>query len=181
MAALGMVVWAAGGWWLAQHPTPVLQDLLGCLLVALWLRPLAQFLRWQGHASLLHRAVGWVAPALLAVAALWSLLAAPGLVRPAPTPVSIAICLIAFCTVGLYAVEQLFRNAPAALREPLRWLCLGIGGLLLGELIVRAQQVALGTVATGLGSWRAPWSVACAGAILLGGAVQRLRQRAHVL
>lgn len=149
VAALATSVWAVGTWLAADASvlTVPLAHFFGIVLLSVWIWQLEPLARWQGQPPWFQRAMRWSGPGVSA-ATLVLILTGPGsdstedLLYARALP--IAGLLLA--TLGLFALEQVYRNAPSTARGAVRWLCLGFGGILVAELVVFAQSLLLGAV-----------------------------------
>src|SRR5690606_8116420 len=72
---------------------------------------------------------------------------------------------LVLAAVGLFALEQAYRNAPEAAASATRWFCLGIGGLFVFELVGLAQMLLVGQTPAELWSARGGIYAVCALAI----------------
>ena len=149
VAALATSVWALGTWWAADAGilTVQLAHFFGIVLLSVWIWQLEPLARWQGQPAWFQRVMRWLGPGA-AAATLVLILIGPGsdsaedLLYARALP--IAGLLLA--TLGLFALEQIYRNAPSTARAAVRWLCLGFGGIFVAELVVFAQSLLLGAV-----------------------------------
>jgi len=146
IAALFTVGWSlmAG---LATHssaPTPALGHLLSLSLVSVWIWQLEPHARWQGLQTRFRLALKYSGAVIVALTLGWMLLAARTGTVPPPTLAMVSLPGLGMCVLGLLAVEQLNRNAPLEARPAMRWLGLGMGGVLLTELASFAGALLLG-------------------------------------
>ncbi len=63
-----------------------------------------------------------------------------------PSLAALSIAGIALCALGLFTIEQVYRNSREEAEVAMRWLGLGVGGLLVTELVVFSQTMLLGQV-----------------------------------
>jgi putative PEP-CTERM system histidine kinase len=149
LAALMTSVWAVGTWLAAgaQLLTVPLAHLFAIMLLSLWVWQLEPLARWQGQPEWFQRVLRW-SGAVISGATV-ALIASGGgsdttdrilYARVLPT----AGLLLA--SLGLFALEQIYRNAPHTARAAVRWLCLGFGGIFVAELVFFAQSLLLGGV-----------------------------------
>ena len=169
LAALVTVIWTAVAWWLTRRGQvdTTLSPILSIALTTVWLLQLESLARWQGLSGWLLGALRWSGAAVFVLAIGWSLLAARGHVPP-PTLGHLSILGMGLCALGLIAIEQVYRNAPATIESAIRWLGLGVGGLLVTELVVFAQALLLTYVPADSWTVRGPIFALCALAIVRG-------------
>ncbi|MEO6080776.1 MAG: XrtA/PEP-CTERM system histidine kinase PrsK [Steroidobacteraceae bacterium] len=146
VAALFMVAWSVAASLAARRdaPDPALAQLLSLSLVGVWIWQLEPYARWQGLPPLLRVALKVSGIAVFAITLSWMVAAARTGWVPAPTLAIVSLLGLGLCVFGLFAIEQLSRNAPVEARPAMRWLGLGIGGILVGELATFAGTLLLG-------------------------------------
>lgn len=154
LAALFTMIWAVVTA-IAFHrgtfdPAPAV--LFSLAIVGLWVWQLDPFARWQGQPPLLRAALQGSGIIVVVVVLGWMVVSARTEWIPAPTLAVISLLGLALCTLGLFAIEQLYRNAPLETLPAMRWLGLGMGGIMLTELVVFAETLLLGSVAVAPGS-----------------------------
>ncbi len=169
VAALGTAIWALLAWaaYAGQIVDTAVILLLELGLLSLWLWQLESFAEWQGQPLWFRLLLRWGAPVVVAVGAL--LLALPmaadtvdGVTR------GLAVAGLLWSVLGLFALEQIYRNAAANARLALRWFCLGVGGLFVIELISFAELLLYGGVPVALWVARGVLFAGCALALLRG-------------
>ncbi|MEO8309129.1 MAG: XrtA/PEP-CTERM system histidine kinase PrsK [Pseudomonadota bacterium] len=131
IAAAAMVGWSAVSWWAAERTSSAWTGLLPIAVAGIWLWQLEALGVWQGQPRVLRIALRYSG-----VLALAALAAAPVTTAPAQPFLGLALCAL-----GLFAIEQLYRNASAATESAIRWMGLGVGGLLVTELVGFAQSL----------------------------------------
>ena len=132
VAAVAMVVWSAAAWWLTERSSETpWTELLPIAVAGIWLWQLEAISRWQNQPRALRLALRYSGVLVLAALALAPATTAP--VRP--------LLGLALCALGLFTIEQLYRNASAAVESAMRWMGLGVGGLLVTELVVFAESL----------------------------------------
>jgi putative PEP-CTERM system histidine kinase len=134
IAALAMVGWSVAAWWIAGQggSAPAWAQLLPIAVMGIWIWQLEPFASWQGQPrwlQVLLRYAGALAATVLAIA----------IVNRSGSPELQPSIGLALGALGLFALEQLYRNANAAAAPALRWIGLGIGGVLVTELVVFAE------------------------------------------
>ncbi len=136
IAAWGSVAWAAllaadVHWRLLSFPLLVAVE---ALHASLWLWLLASLARLQGQPRWLVVTMLAAGPAAAAIAIAIEWLK----IVPAPTAAYLGL---AVALVGVFSLEQVYRNAEQAGLTPARWLCLGIAGIFVLDLFVFAESV----------------------------------------
>jgi len=133
VAAVAMVAWSAAAWWLTERSTLEQGwiELLPIVVVGIWLWQLEAISLWQGQPRALRLTLRYSG-----VVALTALAVAPEVTAPA-----LPFLGLALCALGLFTVEQLYRNASAAAESAMRWMGLGVGGLLVTELVIFADSL----------------------------------------
>lgn len=167
VAALGTALWALLAWaaYAGQIQIAGVLLLLELALLALWLWQLESFAGWQGQPRWFRLLLRWGAPLVVAIGAV--LLALP----MAPESIErgmrgLAIAGLLWSVLGLFVLEQIYRNAATNARLALRWFCLGVGGLFVVELISFAELLLFGGVPVALWVARGLLFAGCALALL---------------
>lgn len=170
VAALFMMVWALSAGLMERNSAadPALTLLLSLGVVVVWNWQLAAFTRQVGAPGWLVLCLSGAGPTLIAVALGWMLAAARSAAIGPPTQGVLAIPGLMLAVLGLFAIEQIYRNLPDAARPAMRWLALGSGGLLLGELVALSESLVVGQALTPPGPLRATAYALCALAMLYG-------------
>lgn len=146
IAALVTSVWALFAWWVTAtgYSGAGAAQLSAVVLLSLWVWQLEPIARWLGQPrwflGLLRRA----GPGLSALTAVVMIVPAGtfgGMSRLVPPLAGLILA-----SLGLFAIEQIIRNAPPIALSALRWFCLGVGGLFVAELVVIAQALLLGGI-----------------------------------
>lgn len=150
IAALVTSCWAFGTWWAVQAERVELAQLFSIWMLPLWLWQLQTLALWQSQPAWFQWMLRWSGVA--AVAATASLPFIPATetaiaihVRAQPT-----VALLLAC-IGLFAVEQIYRNASAGAMRASRLFCLGIGGIFVSQLVISTQTLLGGVSPTGWG------------------------------
>lgn len=169
-AAVWMVAWAIASAVLLRRSTfdPAISLLFSLSLIAVWTWQIAAFARWQGSAPALRlilEAGGWV---MLGGALAWMLAATRSSEIPPPSLTLLALTGIALGAAGLVAIEQFYRAVPDEARPALRWLVLGIGGVVVAELVVLSESLMLGQQVLPPGAVRGILYALCALAMVHG-------------
>lgn len=169
-ASAWMVVWSIAAAVFLQRGgfDPALTLLFSLALIAVWTWQLAPLARWLGLArplQLLLEGGGWF---MLASALAWMLAAARAPEIPPPSVTALTLPGIALSAVGLFTIEQLYRAAPIDVQQALRWLVLGMGGVLVTELVVLSESLVLGQQVFAPGAARGILYALCAGAMVHG-------------
>jgi putative PEP-CTERM system histidine kinase len=166
VACLVTSVWALTGLWFASQGLPRMGFglLSSILLLSVWLWQLEPLGRWLQQPQWFLRILRWfgLGIALLGVLAMalpadWHAVQVYGRWLP--------LSGLVLAAVGLFALEQAYRNAPEAASAAMRWFCLGIGGLFVFELVGLAQVLLVGQTPTGLWTARGGLYALCALAI----------------
>lgn len=146
IASLFMVAWSVAASVSSRNgdPDPALSQLLSLSLVSVWIWQLEPYARSQGLPLRLRTALKFAGVGVLILTVGWMLAAARTGWLPPPTLVLVSLLGLSLCVFGLFAVEQLNRNAPLEAGSAMRWLGLGIGGVLAGELATFAGTLLLG-------------------------------------
>jgi putative PEP-CTERM system histidine kinase len=173
IAALGTAIWALLAWAaVAGLLPPAAVLVLELLLLSIWLWQLESFAEWQGQPRWFRQMLRWGAPLTGVVSLLWLV------AMPVPDATleqggrAVAIAGLLWAVLGLFALEQIYRNAAADARRALRWFCLGVGSLFVIELISFAELLLFSNVPVGL--WVAR------GALFAGSALALLRAARHM-
>lgn len=149
IAALITSIWAVGTWWAAQaHVLTVqLAHFFAIILLSVWVWQLEPLARWQGQPGWFQRVMRWAGP-VVSGATLALIATNPGddSTENVLYARALPIAGLLLASLGLFALEQVYRNAPSAARSGVRWLCLGFGGIFVAELVVFAQSLLLGAV-----------------------------------
>lgn len=169
VACLVTSAWALGGLWFTGNDLSRLGlGLLSSILVlAVWVWQLEPLCRWLRQPEWFLKLLRWVGPAILA----FTLLV---MGMPADSPAAqviarwIPLSGLGLAALGLFALEQAFRNAPEAASSAMRWFCLGIGGLFVVELVGIAQVLLVGESPAQLWTARGAIFALCALAIARG-------------
>lgn len=170
VAALIMMAWALAAGLAERNAAtdPALAMLLSLGVVVVWNWQLAPFARQIGAPGWLARCLSGAGLALFALALGWMLAAARSANVVPPTQGVLAVPGLMLAVLGLFAIEQVYRNVPDAARPAMRWLALGSGGLLLGELVALSESLVVGQALTPPGPWRAVAYALCALSMLYG-------------
>lgn len=170
VAALFMVVWALAAGVAARNgpDDPALAMLLSLGVVGIWNWQLAPSARNLGSPRWLVLCLNAGGLLLVAMALGWMLAAARTQSIPPPTQSVLALPGLLLAVLGLFTIEQIYRNVPEGARAAMRWLALGVGGVLLGELIAFAETLVVGQAMLAPGSLRAIAYALCAAAMLYG-------------
>lgn len=145
VACLVTAAWAVLGLWVASHGLPRMGFglLSSILLLAVWVWQLEPLGRWLQQPEWFLRLLRWFGLAVtlfsgfaMALPADWHLVQTFGRWIP--------LCGLVLSALGLFALEQAYRNAPEAAAAAMRWFCLGIGGLFVVELVGLAQVLLVG-------------------------------------
>jgi putative PEP-CTERM system histidine kinase len=133
MAALAMVGWSVAAWWIdrEEHYSTAWAQLSPLFVMGVWTWQLEPIARWQGQPL-------WLQHLLRYSGALAALLMALGIAIES-TAALLALPVLMLGTLGLLALEQVYRNANPATTPALRWFGLGVGGLLVTELVIFAE------------------------------------------
>jgi putative PEP-CTERM system histidine kinase len=147
VASLMTSGWAIGTWWAAgaQVLTVQLAHFFGIVLLSVWIWQLEPLARWQGQPAWFQRVMRWGGPAISA-ATLALIGTGGGVTQDLLSARALPIAGLSLASLGLFALEQVFRHAPLAARSGVRWLCLGFGGIFVAELVVFAQSLLLGAL-----------------------------------
>ncbi len=167
---MGTVAWAAVTWSVTrQGPVDAVPaQTLSIGLVSVWLWQLESLARWQGHQKWMLQALRWSGAGVLLATIGWNLLALRVHDFPPPTLGALSILGLGLCALGLFAIEQVYRNSPVPAQSAIRWLGLGVGGLLVTELVVFAQALLLAQVPVAAWTIRGPLYALCALAMVRG-------------
>jgi putative PEP-CTERM system histidine kinase len=170
IAALATVAWAIAAWLAERSDSfePTWAQLLSIALIGVWLWQLENLARWQGQPRWLGRLLrrsGLVATALFGA---WIAAAERSGSLDAPSLATLSIAGLALCALGLVTIEQLYRNTQAEAQQAMRWLGLGVGGLLVAELVVFSQTMLLGDVPSAAWTLRGLVYALCAVAMFRG-------------
>ena len=168
-ASLATVAWACVAAWVAHREllaTP-LAGVLSLLLCAVWIWQLESLARWQGLPRLLRQVLNWSGP-LLVLTVSGVLVWMASRTGDAPDQSWVSRVGLLYGAFGLVAMEQIYRNAASVAQPALRWMCLGIGGILVTELIPFALTVLLGQPPTEFWLVRSVLYPFCAAAIYRG-------------
>ena len=170
LASLATVLWAALAWWAvwSEAIDPLIAQLLSIALVSIWLWQLGGLASWQGQPAWLRRLLRWAGPFVVAAFIAWMLLAERLAAMPEVSLVALSSVGLALCALGLFTIEQLYRNASTGAERGLRWLGLGVGGVLVTELVVFAQAILVGDVSPAGWIARSLVFVLCAAAMFRG-------------
>jgi hypothetical protein len=168
IASLFMVTWSVVAAIVAQRHDPALAQLLSLSLVSVWIWQLEPHARSQGLPQLMRLALKISGASVLAVTVGWMLVAARTGWIDAPPLTAVSLLGLGLCAFGLFAIEQLNRNASLETRAALRWLGLGIGGILAGELATFAGTLLLAGQTATPGFVRGVVYALCAAAIMRG-------------
>ncbi len=115
---------------------------LDAVQIAAWLNVLAILVSLRSHSSWLHRALALLPWGVIAVSGLAALLS----MQPDSDPVIaawVALLGLSQPLVGIFALEQVFRNATSVSQNALRWLFFGIGMMLAANFFLLAQAIAI--------------------------------------
>jgi putative PEP-CTERM system histidine kinase len=169
VACLVTAAWALTGLWFAGQGLPRMGFglLSSILLLAIWVWQLEPLGRWLQQPEWFLRLLRWFGLTIMlfstlamALPADWHAVEAFGRWIP--------LCGLVLAALGLFALEQAYRNAPEAAAAAMRWFCLGIGGLFVVELVGLAQVLLVGATPTELWIARGGIYAACALAIARG-------------
>jgi len=169
VACLVTAAWALTGLWFAGQGLPRMGFglLSSVLLLAVWLWQLEPLGRWLHQPEWFLRLLRWFGLGITVFSALamaspadWHAVEAFGRWIP--------LCGLTLAALGLFALEQAYRNAPEAASAAMRWFCLGIGGLFVVELVGLAQVLLVGKIPNELWTARGAIYAACALAIARG-------------
>lgn len=147
LSALVTSVWAFGTYWATIEGllTVEVAHAFAIFLVAAWIWQLETLARWQAQPTWFQAMLRWAGPGIFV---LTLFLVAFHRVRSESLLfvriLSLAGVLLA--SFGLFAIEQIYRNAPSSARMGVRWFCLGLGGIFVSELVVFAQALLLGSL-----------------------------------
>jgi putative PEP-CTERM system histidine kinase len=170
LAALATVVWTIVAW-LADRSgsfASTWAQLLSIALIGIWLWQLENLARWQGQPRWLSQLLRWSGLIATPVLGMWMLLASRVDPLPPPSLATLSIVGIALSALGLITIEQLYRNSQLEAVVAMRWLGLGIGGLLVAELVVFSQTMLLGQLPMVAWTMRGLIFALCAFAIFQG-------------
>lgn len=148
LAALATVVWTLVAW-LAHRSgsfASTWAQLLSIALIGIWLWQLENLARWQGQPRWLGMLLRWSGLGATLVFGTWMVLAARSDTLDPPSLAALSIAGIGLGALGLITIEQVYRNSREQAEVAMRWLGLGVGGLLVTELVVFAQTMLLGEV-----------------------------------
>ena len=145
VACLVTAVWAALGLWLAGQGLPRMGSglLSSILLLSVWVWQLEPLGRWLQQPEWFLRLLRWFGLTI-------TLFSGIAMALPADSALVqtfgrwIPLCGLVLAALGLFALEQAYRNAPEAAAAAMRWFCLGIGGLFVVELVGLAQVLLVG-------------------------------------
>jgi putative PEP-CTERM system histidine kinase len=145
VACLVTAAWALAGLWYAGQGLPRMGFglLSSILLLAIWLWQLEPLGRWLHQPEWFLRLLRWCGLGVLVLSSL-------AMASPADWHVVqtfgrwIPLSGLVLAALGLFALEQAYRNAPEAASAAMRWFCLGIGGLFVVELVGLAQVLLVG-------------------------------------
>ncbi len=170
IAALATAAWTAIAWWIDQNVLDdiALSQLLPLAFVGIWLWQFETLARWQGLQGWISQGLRWSGVGSFALALAWVWTATGGASQGLESAGALSLLGLALCIFGLIAVEQTYRNADPAYEPALRWLGLGIGGLLMTELLVFAESFLLGEVSDLAWPLRGALFTLCALAIIRG-------------
>ncbi len=170
IAALFTVLWAVAGWAVVSNGLidAALSRLLSYALVGVWIWQLAPYARAQGQPHLLLLGLEGAGALTLVIALGWMLAAARVPALPAPSLAVLSMLGLALCAFGLFALEQIHRNTHAGALSAMRWLGLGVGGVLVAELMICAEALLVGTIPEVLKPVRALIHGLCALAMVRG-------------
>lgn len=146
LAALVTSAWALGTWWAvaAGRLDSQLAHVCAIGLSALWLWQLQPLARWQAQPAWLQWLLNWGGALVFGTALLFFALDRPdSFAIPDKVLPSAGLLLAA---IGLFALEQIYRNAGSKSQSAIRWLCLGFGGIFVSELMVSSQALLVGAV-----------------------------------
>jgi putative PEP-CTERM system histidine kinase len=149
LAALGTVAWTAIVWLTYRKVTAdslvlvVLPGMLSCL----WLTQLGSLARWQHLPQWLSRGLVVTGASVLVLGGLY-LAAAEQQQQQAVRAVTLVSLLLS--VLGIVAIEQLYRNSAEQAMPAVRWLSLGIGGILVTELVAQSEKLLTGETSAAL-------------------------------
>jgi putative PEP-CTERM system histidine kinase len=169
VACLVTAAWALMGLWYAGQGLPRMGFglLSSILLLAIWVWQLEPLGRWLQLPVWFLRTLRWLGLGIavftafiMALPSNWHAVEALGRWIP--------LCGLMLAALGLFALEQAYRNAPEAAVTAMRWFCLGIGGLFVVELVGLAQVLLVGETPAHLWTARGGIYALCALAIARG-------------
>lgn len=170
VASLFTVCWHAGAW---ANGGAVAFDagldlLMSLSLAAVWVWQLETFARWRGMPRFMRLLLQWAGLGVFAISLGWLLLSTRAGWLPVPSYTALALLGVALATFGLVVIEQVYRNAPSEYQPAMRWLGLGIGGVLVIELVALTENILLGLLTVTSDVVRAGGHVLCALAMIRG-------------
>ncbi len=147
VASLITSVWALGTWWATANDllTIALAHFFAIVLLSVWIWQLEPLARWQGQPAWFQHAMRWSGPVVSVVTLVLVASAGRGQAQDLVSR-ALPIAGLLLASWGLFALEQVYRNAPLSARPGVRWLCLGFGGIFVAELVVFAQSLSMGAV-----------------------------------
>lgn len=147
VASLITSMWAIGTWLAAGAGALTVQiaHLFAIVLLSLWIWQLETLARWQGRPGWFQRLLRWLGPAV-SIITLVVILTSDREADSAFVSRALPVAGLLLASFGLFAIEQIFRNAPTSARGGIRWFCLGLGGIFVAELAVAAQALLLGSI-----------------------------------
>ena len=156
IASLATCVWAIAAVGIARTglSSPLVVYLAGNLLLAVWLWQLEPLSKAQLQPVWFLQLLKWAGPSVCIVSILTVLVTMTLTLPPAADHLLKHILVVAgllLASVGLLALEQTYRNATVAALPAIRWLCLGLGGIFVAQLVMFAEALLLGEV--GLETW----------------------------
>jgi putative PEP-CTERM system histidine kinase len=173
LACLATCLWSLAALWLSSlgFAGTGFWLLSAILLMSIWLWQMESLARRQQQPKWFLRILRWSGLGLstasilaLALPPDWPLLAFYGRWLP--------YCGLLLASLGLFAIEQTYRNASAVAAPAMRWFCLGIGGLFVTELAGLAQIVLAGEVPIEL--WMARGGIYALSALAIGAGALRM-------
>ena len=167
LAALGTVAWTVIAWltWRNVTADSRVLPVLPVMLTSVWLAQLGSLARWQGLPTWVSRGLVVIGAAVLLICGLY--LAAVGQLPDLPT-LFFALPGLLLCVLGIVAIEQLYRNCAEEALPAVRWLGLGIGGILVTELVVLSESLLVGATSAALWPIRSSLFALAAVAIMQG-------------
>lgn len=148
VAALGTSIWAIATLWAASSGrlTGATAQLSSLAVMTLWLWQLQSIARWQEQPTWFTYALRWTGVGVIGSILLLTAVARGNADLTAVLARVLPIGGLVLASLGLFALEQIYRHAPASAIAAIRWLALGVGGIFVAQLAVFAQSLLLGAV-----------------------------------
>lgn len=170
IAALATAAWALGTWLAigTRGLSVPLAHGLTILLSALWIWQLEPLARWQRQPQWFQLMLRWAGIGTSIAVLLTIPVGIGSEVGQSWHGRALPVMGLLLATLGLFALEQIYRNSPYIARAGVRWLCLGFGGIFVSELVACAQSLMFGAMSVEMWLARGAVLAVCAIAIARG-------------